>query len=91
MKSYVLKKKNNDLKYYDSNGALELDVPSKMSILEVERISKQASNIDSIYNTKYSEYINLEKRDVVLNGVSKNQVYSSLCAQHRKAYKNLFE
>lgn len=84
-------KNSNDLKYYESNGALEVDFPSNITDVKLDKLSKQVSDIDSIYNNRYSAYKELEKSDLSLNGNNHNKVCSSLSAQHNKAYKNLFE
>ena len=84
-------KASNDLKYHDNNGALEVDFPDKIKDPEAERLGKQINVIDTIYNTKYAEYKDLEKRDISINGINHNKVYSSLSSQHRKGYKDLFE
>lgn len=84
-------KNSNDLKYYESNGALEVDFPSNITDIKLDKLSKQVSDIDSIYNNRYSEYKELEKSDISLNGSNHNKLCSSLSAQHNKAYKNLFE
>lgn len=84
-------KTSNNLKYYDNNGALDVDVPANMGDAEVEKLSRQISDIDNIYNRKHGEYKELEKRDMSLNGINHNKVFSSLSLQHRNAYKNLFE
>lgn len=63
-------KLSKDLKYYLNEGALEVDVPASMSDEEVNTLSKQVGIMDRIYNTKYSEYKNLLKRDAKLKSAT---------------------
>lgn len=56
-------KSSNDLKYYINKGALELEVPSNLSEAEANILSNKVGIMDRIYNTKYSEYKSLLKKD----------------------------
>lgn len=56
-------KSSKDLKYYINKGALELEVPSNLSETEANTLSNKVGIMDRIYNTKYSEYKSLLKKD----------------------------
>lgn len=57
---------DNDVKYYQENGGLELSVPSDMSDAKAEKLSKQVGALDRSIQNKFSEYENLSRKDVRL-------------------------
>lgn len=86
-------KRLNDLKYYEVNGALELDGPSNLSDSQLIRLSREVGTIDRIINTKVSEYSILEKKlEGDLNSSSKlKESISDYKKTHGQRYKSLFE
>lgn len=59
-------KLDNDVKYYQENGGLELSVPNEMTDAKAEKLSKQVGALDRSIQNKFSEYENLSRKDVRL-------------------------
>lgn len=84
-------KHSKDLKFYDVNGALEVDFPTTMGDEEVKKLSNQIAIIDRIYTTKFDEFKELQKKDISLNNGQWKNVMSDQRNMTRKTYKDLFE
>lgn len=86
-------KRLHDLKYFEVNGALQLDAPASISDSQLIKLSNEIGIIDRIINTKAAEYSALEER------FQKNSCFSQAAKKsisdykelHSLRYKNLFE
>lgn len=86
-------KRLHDIKYYEVNGALEMDVPSNVSDSELTKLSREVGIIDRIINTKINEYGVLEKK-LEENTFFSSKVKKSIADYkelHIQRYKSLFE
>lgn len=84
-------KESKDLKYYVEHGAFDVEVPLNMPDDEAKKLVKQLSIIDAVYNTKYSEYKDMEKKDTLFNKGTWKKSMSEEKNSYRKDYKDLFE
>lgn len=59
-------KKENNIEYFEENGALVITAPVSMPDNEAEKLSKQVGAIDRGLTNKFSEYKNMMKKDARL-------------------------
>jgi hypothetical protein len=84
-------KVEKDIKIFLDKGNLDISVPNSMSEGEAAKVSKEIATVDRILNDKFSEYKELKKQDLDLNGGKITKTaddYRKLC---KVCYENTFD
>lgn len=84
-------KREHDLKYFDVDGALEVELPSNISQEETSNIVKRVGVIDRIIQSKFDEYDKLSKYDIENFNGRLTKEYSRLAKDFRWMYNTCFE
>lgn len=82
---------DNDLKFYEEDGALSFSVPMTTSSDDANKLSKEIGKLDRGLQNKMLEYKNLSKKDVAINQSMWTEVNEGISQANQKNYKRLFE
>ena len=82
---------DNDLKFYEEDGALSFSVPMSTSSTDANKLSKEIGKLDRGLQNKMLEYKNLCNKDIAINQSMWTEVNEGISEANKRNYKRLFE